>query len=428
MAHYFPPVSSSGAKRMEALAKYFALAGRRVTVLTTVKTPASGPLTEAIPAGVEVIEIDWLGRAHAAMPPQPATAQVALSRGTGRIKALVMNMFGQALDPRLTFAFALLNPFLARRIRDALRAADVIVATCPPYPPMLGAIFAKWRFGVPVVLDYRDQLSFCHEMPGGRFAKWLELRIDRFLTRHANAVVTISAPMRDYYAGLHPDVGVILNGYDPEKLEAARAAHVWQPRAPGSPLVIRYLGLVTPGRIPVRFLAGLAQLHAAGGLAAGALRLEFYGDCALVGDYVQSRYPELVPFLHFSGAVPYAQALALMVTADHVLFCENVVAPKDGEEKSAAGILPTKLYEYLASGRPVLADLDPTTLAGSFIARAEAGHFVADTEAAFAEHVVSAAFWSPPVCETNDFVRSLSRAAQADQYLAELDRVIVNAA
>ena len=83
-------------------------AGKRVTVLTTVKTPASGPLTEAIPAGVEVIEIDWLGRAHGALPQQPVTPVVAVSSGMGRIKTLVMNLFGQALDPRLTFAFALL--------------------------------------------------------------------------------------------------------------------------------------------------------------------------------------------------------------------------------------------------------------------------------------------------------------------------------
>ena len=60
--HYYPPVNSSGAKRVEAISKYLASDGHDVTVITTKKTGADGEFTEAIPKGVRLIELDGLGR------------------------------------------------------------------------------------------------------------------------------------------------------------------------------------------------------------------------------------------------------------------------------------------------------------------------------------------------------------------------------
>lgn len=62
IVHYFPPINSSGAKRMEAMAKYFARSGRNVTVITTTKTVADGAFSEIVPSGVNLIELDWRGR------------------------------------------------------------------------------------------------------------------------------------------------------------------------------------------------------------------------------------------------------------------------------------------------------------------------------------------------------------------------------
>lgn len=42
IAYYYPPINSSGAKRAEALSKYFCAFGHHVTVITTRKTRADG--------------------------------------------------------------------------------------------------------------------------------------------------------------------------------------------------------------------------------------------------------------------------------------------------------------------------------------------------------------------------------------------------
>src|SRR5690242_10535890 len=110
LVHYFPPINSSGAKRMEAMAKYFLRAGRSVTVITTQKSAADGDFTEPFPPGAVVHELDWLGRlapSVAAAPPVPQPSAAPASAGFGRkLKELVMRWFGQIPDPRLPFAFS----------------------------------------------------------------------------------------------------------------------------------------------------------------------------------------------------------------------------------------------------------------------------------------------------------------------------------
>ena len=49
IAHYFPPLNSSGARRINAFAKYLSKQGHKIIVITTRKTLRDGLLTESIP-------------------------------------------------------------------------------------------------------------------------------------------------------------------------------------------------------------------------------------------------------------------------------------------------------------------------------------------------------------------------------------------
>jgi glycosyltransferase involved in cell wall biosynthesis len=216
IAHYYPPINSSGAKRAEALSKYFVLAGHDVTVITTTKSELDGDFTEMIPAGVNLIEIDGFGRdrkswgissKHEALYAE----QPSLRR---RFKNLVMSLLGQIPDPRLPFSISLVSPWLSPRAREAINNVDVVIGTTPPWPMVLAAVLCKFYFKKPCILDYRDHFSECHEMPGGKFAKWIERIIDRWLVRSADHVVCISEPMTSYYQRYVAQVTTILNGYD----------------------------------------------------------------------------------------------------------------------------------------------------------------------------------------------------------------------
>ncbi|MGB3024315.1 glycosyltransferase [Paradevosia shaoguanensis] len=426
IAHYFPPINSSGAKRMEAMSKYFAKAGRNVTVISTTKLAGQGEFSEPFPDGVEVIELNWWGKVSPTPLSEVASetaSQVHPRSAWRRFKDLVMGMFGQLPDPRLPFALSFLRSRLSEPVSKALRNADVVLATTPPWPPLLAAVIAKRRFGSRIILDYRDQFSMCHEMPGGRFAKGIEIVVDRFLAKRGDALVAISPPMTDYYRPFNANCATILNGYDQERLDQAKAINCWSPRRAGDPLVIRYLGLVSEGRIPQAMLAALSKKAADGTISPLSLQFEYYGEVGLMREHIDANHPELAPFFKFLPRVSYGRSLELAVTADYLLFAENSIPPKPGEMQSAQGILTTKLFEYLGSGRPIVAHVAPETLAGSFIAKA-AGNVVSVDERDFCELFSSKQFWTPGPGKVAPFVPSLSRASQADQYLRLLDDVV----
>ncbi|VFR44473.1 TPR/glycosyl transferase domain protein [plant metagenome] len=423
IVHYFAPINSSGAKRVDALSKYFAQDGHDVTVITTRKTGAQGTFTEPYPAGVKVIELDSLGRLrpsqYGAGDLEPMyTARPSLMR---RIKGIAMSWFGQVPDPRLPFALNFLAPWLDGEARAALKRADVIIGSSPPWSMLLAAYLASRRFGKPMLLDYRDHFSECHEMPGSWFSDRLEKVLDRFLSRRAKRLVTISEPMRSYYAGFNPDTHVVLNGYDPEPMERALQASPWEPGLPGRAIVSRHMGIVSPGRIPRSMLVALQQLHQKGYFAGKPeVRFEFYGYADLLSRTLAESYPELLPMFHFYKPVSYQESLGLICAADHVLFSEV----SNATTLSGQGILTTKLFEYVGAGRTIIANISPTTLAGQLVRNAGKDHVVTDQVEDFVEYFQSDVFWSPRESRFSEFGATLSRKHQAGNYFKIIDEML----
>lgn len=412
---------------MLAMSKYFSRFGRNVTVISTKKTEGDGEFTEAFPEGVRVLELSPLGTlSESGNRQHPRQASVEGSRsGFRRLKDFVMRLFGQLPDPRLPFALSFFRPKLEAAVADAIARADVVVATTPPWPPLLAAIAAKRRFNKPIVLDYRDQFSRCHEMPGSKLAKRIEESVDGYLARQADALVSISPPMADYYSRFNDRSEVIFNGFDHESLEAAAKRAAWKPRRSGDPVIIRYMGLVSLGRIPYNLLAAMSDLVRSGMIKSKSIKFEYYGDVGVMRRYIEDNYAELSSFFEFVPQVSYDRSLELIVSADYLLFCENAIPPLLGEGLSSQGILTTKLFEYLASSRPIVAHISEKTLAGSFIVKSSSEHFVSESEADFKTFLMSDKFWNPAVVDVSSFAHSLSRAKQAEQYLKLLDEVVV---
>lgn len=412
LVHYFPPINSAGAKRVEALTKYFARLGHRVTVITTQKKSSDGAFVEEIPPGIELIELDARGRERPSESDggvfEPMYGKAPSAKR--RFKDAVMAAFGQLPEPRLPFALSFLRPRLGARVEASLRDADVVIGSNPPWPMLLAALIVKRRFGVPCILDYRDQFSECHEMPGNWAAKKLEAVIDRLLVRAADHIVTISDPMTAFYAPMNDSISTIMNGYDHELIAAARQ------RLDGARtdrIIIRYMGLISPGRVPHHFLDAVAELKRLDVSKFERLCIEFYGDAALVEQELRARGNGMGVAFRFMSAVPYEKSMELIVGADYLLFSET----SSQATLSAQGILPTKLFEYIGSGRPILANISPSTLAGRLLEKCGPNHVVAVHMEPFLSALQSDEFYVRIPDHMSEEGRKLSRIAQAGQYL-----------
>lgn len=421
IVHYYPPLNSSGAKRVEALSKYFSASGNEVTVLTPVKSLADGEFTEETPPGVRLIELSRLGLRRNSTLSGGRFEPMYVGKPTWkrRAKDWVMNRLGQIPDPRLPFAFSFMYPWFDGDATRALRSADIVIATTPPWPSLLAGLISKLRFGKPLVLDYRDHFSECHEMPGGPFAKWLEKVIDRQLVRAADHVVCISEPMTRYYSTLSARVTTIMNGYDDELFDKVRESAAFKILGDGL-IRIRYMGIVSPGRVPYNILQALDQLRHLSPDLFSRLRVQFFGNAALIQEAIGSKFSGIGVIFEFFDAVSYVDALTKMVEADYLLFSET----SSQKTLSAQGILTTKLFEYIGAGRPVLADISPDTIAGSLLLKCGSQHTVGNSHDLFLAVLQNPAFYSRLPDNHSSVGASLSRKVQAKQYESLLAQVV----
>lgn len=416
--HYFPPLNSTGARRVESFAKYLSRRGHEIVIVSTRKSMRDGPLTEQVPPYVRLYEIDSRGRV--AKPDDVATGAAAYPPSdkrihwTRRLKQRLMPLFGQVPDPRIGYAYGLRSSELDARVVEELSSADVFISSFPPWPAHLAAWFAQRRFGKPWIADYRDQLSGNHVMNGGWLSDRIELAIDRILLRQASAVTVISDPMKTYYDAMHPSVTCVENGYDGEMFDKVHSALTGAESKGGesSVSVMRYLGTITRDRIPFNLIAALEQAAAGATQAAPFIRVEFFGDTRLLEDYVTRHHPGLLRgWLAFLPSVPYTKSIEMMLTADALFFIET----SDLSSLSARGVLTTKLFEYLASGRQIIAEIDDATLAASYIRQASPAHVVSRDVNTLSAALSKLGSGRVEI-EGNAFVQSLSRERKALQF------------
>ena len=425
IVHYFPPLNSSGARRVLAFTKYLGRFGHQVSVVTTRKHAYDGFLTEALPASCRVVQLGRGppgGAESTAGAPSPAAG--GRSRLATRILAArraLMQVTGQLVDNRLPFALRFRGGGLSPEAVDVLSQADVIVSSHPPWPVHLAAWFASRRFAKPWVADYRDQWSGNHMYPGSAPSLFVERRLERRLLSRAAAVTVVSSPMEEHYRGYHASVTTIENGYDAEAFELARAAVGQVERRAGATetrqRTLRFLGSVSRDSIPRNVFAAMRALPA--GVRA-ALRVEFYGDWRLLARVMPTEYPDLEGEIAFERAVPHQRALQLMLEADGLLFAET----SSFDSLSARSVLTTKLFEYLAAERPIVADIDPATLAGGVIVRSGLGLSVSRDPAtlgAALTALVEGRALTPP---DREYIRSFSREVQTRRLETLLQRVL----
>lgn len=413
IAHYFPPLNSSGARRVLAFSKYLSHFGHRVTVLTTQKRNFDGSLTEPLPDYCKVIE---LGR-HLTTPHESEINSELAAKGRPWLADILVEarrrltrVFGQLIDHRIFFALRFLAGSLPKEAVNALKEADVLISTSPPWPMHLAAYFASQHFDKPWVADYRDQFSGHHVFQTNVLSMKLEKMLDALMLRRANLVTVVSSPMAEYYQQFHQRVETIENGFDAEVFDEMQLRITKVSSLDERRKFIRYVGTITKStivkdRIP-NLLAALKLMRPDD---RNRLRIQFYGDSGTLPNVVKSEYPELVEHLEFKGHVPHREALELIFTAD-ALFFSGV---SSNDSLSAKGVLTTKLFEYLAARRPIVADISPETLAGRVIAKSGLGLVCSTDPQVIASALQQWLTGDYSLTPETDFINAFSREAQA---------------
>ncbi|MEW5983554.1 MAG: glycosyltransferase family 4 protein [Acidobacteriota bacterium] len=239
--------------------------------------------------------------------------------------------------------------YLLRIVRRSATAAeaDVIVTRDLTIARVLLALRAVVR--VPVVYEshgYAPVVSA--EMPSlvstataPTRTKLARLaRRERYVWRHAAGYVTITEGLRlelESRFGPRSSVAVVPDG-------ARVPANATVAREMSTPPVVGYAGHLYPWKGLDVFLLALARLEAIRGLVIGGLA----GEPDL--DRVRTMAEKLAPGrVTFAGAVPPGEVAPLLRAADVLML------PNPATRISSSYTSPLKLFEYMASGRPIVA-------------------------------------------------------------------------
>lgn len=261
-------------------------------------------------------------------------------------------------------------PFAVTRGTQLLRSHrfDAMLTSGAPHSVHCTGRLLQQLHGVPWIADLHDpwtDIGFYDELPHTDWARRLDAALERSVLQHATRVTTVSPTWMHLFSNKGATVGAVVeNGFEPSTF-IEHTAPVRTDR-----FVVSHVGSLYANRNPTGVWDALAALHHDGAIP--NLQLRLIGSVApIVQASLQQRglwtCTKVIPFVPHPTAVRNMTQSALLLLA-----IESFPA--------ANGMITSKLYEYLAAGRPVLGVGPPAGDAAVLLRDHEAGAMHAPTD------------------------------------------------
>jgi glycosyltransferase involved in cell wall biosynthesis len=386
----FPP-EIAGARRVTKFCEFLPEHGIQPTVLTTQPFAATGydpePILRLQERGVEIIRVDSLDlfvRRYQLRsdwqptdPPPPwltprslgLRLQTRQARGPLRWLARQARRWMIFPDDRSGW----IAP-AARAAETWLRAnpnAAMMTTSFPNSAHMVGLKVKRRMPSVPWIADFRDGWTQNGEFYNPPTA-WHANRhksAEQAVAHLAHFVFAVSAPIADHLhkIGQRPpgSTAVIYNGFDEGDLTRAAdaAKEILDKRLPDDPPTLVYTGTLFGKRSAEALLKAIAQLRAEG----RACRMDLFSR-------LKPAEARLIEFLDLRdrvaihGFVPHLDALAEQMAA-HLL----VLVVEPGPQ--ARIMMTQKVFEYMGTGRPILAIVPPESACAEMLQKVGGAYF-----------------------------------------------------
>lgn len=348
VAYLYPPIENTGTQRLLKFNKYLPEFGYRPVVLTT---RTRGELPDD--AGTFTFRSDDLlgplKRAYRAVKLRGIAREARPNLGALHATGRLVRWQSTYLAPDNEIIW---YPTALQHGRKILRShpVEILYSTSSPETNHLVALKLKKEFRIPWVADFRDGWMF-EPLRADRlrlaYRRRIEARLERSVVLNADCIVTVNETIADDFAARYPraanKIKVITNGYDPADLEG-----IHRNRHSDDVFRLVHTGSFALSRAGTSLL-GLVQAMQA--MREQRLSLLDKLQVSLVGSLAESErqaieQANLGDYFFLAGQLPHREALQHQVDADALLL---VTA------SGSKGVSTSKLYEYLAIGRPILA-------------------------------------------------------------------------
>lgn len=231
--------------------------------------------------------------------------------------------------------------FLKKYLKE--NTVDAIISTGPPHSMHLIAKELHKKFNIPWIADFRDpwtDIDFYKDLRLSRFADRRHRKLEKSVLLSANEVVTVGKHCAEGLKNIcGRDVKVISNGYDfsIEKLNINCQL--------SKKFTLSHIGIIGSNRNPVVFWEAIKDL-VKNEKFADALNIRLIGqiDISVIESIKANdieKYVDVMPY------IPHSEVLEKQKESQVLLLFIN-------DTPNAKSVLTGKLFEYMASGRPIL--------------------------------------------------------------------------
>jgi len=343
ITYFFPPLGGVGVQRVSKLCRYLPQFGYDPIVIAPQ------------PSAFYMSDEDMLKEVR----------HVSLYRVAGIDSFKLREKLGGSFKPRIDSPLRWLSrrfswpdtqtgfmPAAYGLARKLIKKVDAVFITAPPYSNLLLVPRLKRIGGIPVIIDMRDPWVN-HPVHGKlRWKRALNRRAERTAVELADAVLLATkAHLKDMverYPYLASRFHYIPNGFDPGDFPKSAKRQSRRLR----PLTVCYtgvLGLDTINRGTTLYSA-LRKLRDESNLTPKRLKVDIMGEVSSV-EQERIRRSGVSTFINQLGHIPHRKAMQRLAKADlawlpyHSAYSELIV--------------PAKTYEYIGSGTPILAVINP---------------------------------------------------------------------
>ncbi len=292
------------------------------------------------------------------------------------------------------------NKYALQKAKELIRTyqIDTVITTSPPHSTQLIGLKLKKQLGIRWIADLRDpwtNIYYNNMLAQTLLAKKINKKMELKVLKSADQIVTVSRGFKDMFAGYCPKIknkiAIVYNGFDESDIVPA-------PKTTTDRYVITYGGTIADSYNLQGFIESLVQFPTS---IKQKLLIRFVGkiSAAQIEGFKKAGLGENLEIIDY---VKHDKLVRYLIDSDILLLVIPDVANNEG-------IVPGKLFEYLATGVPVLA-LGPENGDISAILKKVAGGEAFEPAKpaeiySFLKHVLAQKRDNKPSPNLNDFSR-----------------------
>ena len=221
---------------------------------------------------------------------------------------------------------------------------DLIISTGPPHTTHMIAMKVAGKFSIPWIADFRDpwtKIDFFHKLSLSKFALNKHLNLEKKVLTKSQLQTTVSwSWAADFKALGATNIKVVTNGFDSTNACSS-------PDELDNHFTITHLGSMNDDRNHPEFWKAIRELMNENPEFAKSVKIKLFGEI-VSSVKTEIAKNELEAVCEHVAFIPHPDAMKAIATS-RVLYLPLNNTP------NVDGIIPGKIFEYLAAARPILA-------------------------------------------------------------------------